>query len=66
VGYARAKGKPVIGLRTDLRALEDRGLNLMVSQICSTLILEPGVSDLDVFVARIVDAIKAELAGIRD
>lgn len=41
IGYAKGLGKKIIGVRTDLRALEDRGLNLMVANICSELILEP-------------------------
>jgi nucleoside 2-deoxyribosyltransferase len=41
IGYAKGLGKKIVGVRTDLRALEDRGLNLMVSNICSELILEP-------------------------
>ena len=35
LGYAYAKNKPVIGIRTDFRVSEDRGLNLMVSQLCT-------------------------------
>lgn len=31
-GYAYAKGKPVIGVRTDLRASEDENLNAMLSR----------------------------------
>jgi nucleoside 2-deoxyribosyltransferase len=31
-GYAYAKGKPVIGVRTDFRASEDENLNAMLSQ----------------------------------
>ncbi len=31
-GYAYAKGKPVIGVRTDFRASEDKNLNAMLSQ----------------------------------
>ncbi|MDD3246425.1 MAG: nucleoside 2-deoxyribosyltransferase, partial [Methanosarcina sp.] len=30
IGYAYAKGKPVIGLRTDFRALSDGVVNLMI------------------------------------
>lgn len=37
IGYAHAKNKPVIGIRTDIRISEDRGLNLMVSQLCTQL-----------------------------
>ena len=44
IGYARARGKPVIGVRTDLRASEDRGLNLMVANTCSRLILASSTS----------------------
>ena len=33
--YAKGKGKLVIGVRTDFRRGEDRGLNLMVSAICT-------------------------------
>jgi nucleoside 2-deoxyribosyltransferase len=40
LGYALARNKPIIGIRTDFRGSEDRGLNLMVSHVCSTLILE--------------------------
>jgi len=32
VGYARAKGKPIVGVRTDFRKNQDRGLNMMVGQ----------------------------------
>jgi len=39
MGYAKAKGKCVIGVRTDFRSGEDRGLNLMVSNICSHLLI---------------------------
>jgi nucleoside 2-deoxyribosyltransferase len=44
LGYAYAHGKTIIGIRTDLRESEDRGLNLMVSQLCSTLILKPSTT----------------------
>ena len=39
IGYAKAKGKLIVGVRTDFRAGEDRGLNLMVSNICSRLVI---------------------------
>ncbi len=38
IGYAAAKGIPVIGVRTDFRASQDRGVNLMVSQSCTELV----------------------------
>jgi len=38
MGYAYACGKPIIGVRTDSRASEDRGVNLMVSKVCREFI----------------------------
>jgi nucleoside 2-deoxyribosyltransferase len=32
IGYAHAKNIPVVAIRTDFRALEDQGVNLMISQ----------------------------------
>lgn len=50
LGYAYAHNKPIIGIRTDFRQSEDKGLNLMVSNICSKLVLmmdfESNVQDL--------------------
>ena len=40
MGYARGQGKRVIGVRTDFRGSEDRGLNLMLSNACSHLVTE--------------------------
>lgn len=39
-GYAYAKGKPVIGVRTDFRASEDENLNAMLSQSSDVLFQE--------------------------
>jgi nucleoside 2-deoxyribosyltransferase len=44
IGYAKAKGKRIIGIRTDFRTGEDRGLNLMVSNLCSQLIIRSSTS----------------------
>jgi len=44
MGYAYARDMPIIGIRTDIRSSEDRGLNLMVSNVCEELIWEPGAS----------------------
>jgi nucleoside 2-deoxyribosyltransferase len=38
IGYAYALKKPIVGVRTDFRASEDRGVNLMVSHACSRLV----------------------------
>lgn len=34
MGYAHALGKPVVGVRTDFRQLQERGVNLMCSRPC--------------------------------
>lgn len=41
MGYAYARGKPIIGVRTDSRESEDRGVNLMVSNVCQELVWLP-------------------------
>ena len=35
MGYAHALGKPVVGVRTDFRQLQERGVNLMCSRPCT-------------------------------
>ena len=35
MGYAHALGLPVVGVRTDFRQLQERGVNLMCSRPCS-------------------------------
>jgi nucleoside 2-deoxyribosyltransferase len=44
-GYAFAIGKPVLGVRTDLRVSEDRGLNAMLSQSSADLIYFPSTDE---------------------
>jgi nucleoside 2-deoxyribosyltransferase len=44
-GYAFAKGKRVIGLRTDLRGSEDEGLNAMLRRTCERVIYFSAVND---------------------
>lgn len=34
-GYARARNKPIIGVRTDLRSSEDDGVNAMLRRTCN-------------------------------
>ena len=38
VGYARASGKPVVGVRTDYRQSQVKGLNVMLAEGCSVVI----------------------------
>jgi nucleoside 2-deoxyribosyltransferase len=60
LGYAWARKKPVIGIRTDFRISEDRGLNLMVSNVCQHLLLDPA-ADMSSLCGRIRDALRAIL-----
>ena len=60
IGYAKARGKPVIGVRTDFRSGEDRGLNLMVSNICSHLVLRRSTS---VTLEELAEEVSGALAG---
>lgn len=38
VGYAYARGKPIIGVRTDFRPQQERGTNLMLSRPCDAFV----------------------------
>jgi nucleoside 2-deoxyribosyltransferase len=63
-GYAYKAGRPVIGLRTDLRAGGDdpkTAVNLMLSQSCSAFVtVPPGKRDDSSWVSeRIIEAIRA-------
>lgn len=62
IGYARAKDKPVVGIRTDFRASEEHGLNLMVSRTCTRLILETEWTPAADIARKIADAVTAVLS----
>ena len=70
MGYAKAKGKFVIGVRTDFRSGEDRGLNLMVSNICSHLVIlhstSTTIEELAEEVARVLAGSKAAISADAD
>lgn len=56
--YAKANGKLVIGVRTDLRTGEDRSLNLMVSDLCAALIARKSAAmTLDDFAEEVADVL---------
>ena len=60
IGYARGRGKRVIGVRTDFRGSKDHGLNLMLSNGCSDLVAEPSTTATPERLAeRIVSVLKA-------
>jgi len=45
VGYAVAKGIPVIGVRTDYRASQELGCNLMLSRGCTAFVFRPSFDE---------------------
>lgn len=60
LGYAWARNKPVIGVRTDFRISEDRGLNLMVSNVCQHLLIDTA-ADIGSLADRIHGVLRATL-----
>lgn len=59
VGYAFAKGIPVIGVRTDFRLNQERGVNLMLSRACSAFVYRPSFDeDLPALAHDIARALK--------
>jgi nucleoside 2-deoxyribosyltransferase len=61
MGYASARGKRMIGVRTDFRGSEDHGLNLMLSKACSDLVMEPSTTaTVERLAERIVGVLMAE------
>ena len=65
-GYAYKLGRPIIGVRTDIREGGDdpkAAINLMLSLACHTLIMVPAAARADVALVaeKIVDAIKGAL-----
>lgn len=60
LGYAYAVKTPIIGVRTDFRISEDKGLNLMLSNICNALIIETS-SDMTGLVDSVIKSISENL-----
>lgn len=61
-GYAVANGKHVVGVRTDLRAGEDQGLNAMLAESCDALVFYYGdgnSEELELLAKKIVEAIRS-------
>ena len=44
-GYAYARQKPIVGVRTDLRSSEDGGLNAMLQRTCDRVIEYPATRE---------------------
>jgi len=64
VGYACAKGVPVVGVRTDFRRGQDRGVNVMCGQACAKYVYEMSFREKPDALARAVAVrLKAAVAG---
>jgi nucleoside 2-deoxyribosyltransferase len=61
MGYACAKGKPVIGVRTDFREQHDQGTNIMLSRSCGAIVRVDGFRQTPSDVAK---AVTEELNGL--
>jgi nucleoside 2-deoxyribosyltransferase len=55
-GYAYAKRKRIIGVRTDFRGSEDEGLNAMLRRTCSKVIYHPSTREDPASLAREIAA----------
>lgn len=63
IGYAYALKKPIIGIRTDFRASEDKGVNLMVSNACTDQIwFQDSTFNFDSLLKKLIPAIKKLLS----
>ena len=60
-GFAYARGKPIIAIRTDFRGGEDRGLNLMLRRAATIVIDHPATREE---LEPLVDAIVRELESV--
>ncbi len=59
VGFARALGKPVLGVRTDYRQLQEKGLNVMLAFGCTDVLCHLSFNEsLDDLVERIVEHVE--------
>jgi nucleoside 2-deoxyribosyltransferase len=67
-GYAYARGKPVIGVRTDIRSHrgEEKGVNAMLSRCCWRLVEVSAFNTPDQLVHSIADAIEGALSKGRE
>jgi len=61
LGYAYARGKPIVGLRTDFRPSEHQGVNLMVSHLC-VAIVGAGCDSIEGVANELVGALQRALS----
>ncbi len=60
-GYAFSKGKPIIGIRTDIRGGEDNGLNAMLNHGCNSVIHYESVKDPEKDMENLAQLIIADI-----
>ncbi len=60
-GYAHARGKPIVAIRTDFRGGEDQGLNLMLRRSAAAIVEHPST---DESLSKLVEALLPELASL--
>lgn len=66
VGYARGRGKPVLGVRTDFRQLQIKGLNTMLAEGCSDVLCHFSFNEkTDDLVTKIVEHLE-RLTDLRE
>lgn len=61
MGYAYAYKKPIIGVRTDFRGSEDRGVNIMVSKVCGEMVWLP---DSHMMESKVIGAVATALKHV--
>ena len=68
VGYARGQGKPVLGVRTDYRQLQLKGLNVMLAEGCTDVICHFSFNEnLDTLATIIVEHLeKIAKGGVKE
>ncbi len=62
-GYAHARGKPIVAIRTDFRGGEDQGLNLMLRRSAAAIVEHPST---DESLSKLVEALLPALASLED
>jgi len=64
VGYARGRNKPVLGVRTDFRQLQVKGLNIMLAEGCSQVLCHFSFNEnLDDLAMKIVEHLEKLASG---
>ncbi len=63
MGYAHALGIPVVGLRTDFRQLQERGVNLMCSRPCAEYVCR---MSFDEDIRHVADELARKVTAARE